>query len=245
MCDLFLKKDETDVRDSILNLNEKGGWNDSTALHKAAEYGRVDVIDFLMTKGADVNTTNKGDYTPLMLAARDGKHEVVEKIIQMSKKNGKELKIQYNTEDQGRFTDLALACNHDVQDSGDGHVQVVDLILNNIDDNRARDVLMHANKFGKTPLLIACENGQKKIVELIIKKMNDLVNNKDLVPKFTKDDFELEINRLSFRSKTALHLAIAFNPNLRDKHSKDTGTHSLCDSILITHYLDLLRKTYP
>ena len=244
MCEYFLKKDEngkTDMNNSILNLNEKGGWNGSTALHKAAEYGRVDVTEFLMTKGADVNCTNEGNYTPLMLAARDGKHEVVLKIIDMSKIQGTVLQIEYNVADQGRFTDLALACDHEDSEDGDmnrNHGEsrklCVDYILNHIDDVRAKKVLMAANKFGKTPLLIACENGQKEIVRLIIDKMKAL---------FTKDELELEINRFSFRSKTALHLAIAFNPNLRNKHSKDTGTHSLCDSILITHYLDLPRKT--
>ena len=243
MCKYFLKKDENgeiDKANSILDLNEKGGWNESTALHKAAEYGRVDVIEFLMNEGADVNIENSGQFTPFMLAARDGKHEVVEKIIQMSKINKKHLKIIHNDQKRGRFTDLALACSRsDTEDgkhrvdSGD-HIKVVNYILNHTDDARAKAVLIAANKFGKTPLLIACEHGHKEIVRLIIEKMKVL---------FTKDELSLEINRFSFLAKTALHLAIADNPNKRDKNSEDTGTPSLRNFMPITYYLNLLCQT--
>jgi hypothetical protein len=67
MCKYFLKKDKNnkpDKNNSILDLDEEGGWNKSTALHKAAEYGRVDVIEFLMNEGADVNIVNSGKFTP-------------------------------------------------------------------------------------------------------------------------------------------------------------------------------------
>jgi len=231
MCKYFFKKDENgepDKLNSILDLDEEGGWNKSTALHKAAEYGRVDVIEFLMNEGADVNIVNSGKFTPFMLAARDGKHEVVEKIIQMSKKKEIELKIFHNDRFRGRFTDLALACSR--SDSADGknhidsgdHIKVVNYILNHTDDTRAKKVLTAPNKFGKTPLLIACENGLKEIVKLIIDKMKALL---------TKEDFQLEINRFSFLAKTALHLAISNNPNIRDKNSEDTGNHSLIQII--------------
>ena len=232
MCKYFLKKDENgepDKLNSILDLNEQGGWNKSTALHKAAEYGRVDVIEFLMNEGADVNIVNSGDFTPFMLAARDGKHEVVAKIIEMSKKLGIELEVLHNDQDVGRFTDLALACN--CSDTADGkknhidsrdHIKVVDYILNHIDNDRAKKVLIAPNKFGKTPLLIACENGLKEIVKLIIDKMKALLS---------EEKFPYEINRFSFRAKTALHLAISNNPNIRDKNSEDTGNHSLIQII--------------
>ena len=245
MCKYFLKKDENgepDKLNSILNLDEEGGWNKSTALHKAAEYGRVDVIEFLMKKGADVNIQNSGEFTPFMLAARDGKHEVVAKIIEMSKKHKEQrivLKVLHNDEGRGRFTDLALACSR--SDTADGkknhidsedHNKVVDYILNHIDNDRAKKVLIAPNKFGKTPLLIACENGLKEIVKLIIDKMKALLD---------EEEFRLEINRFSFIAKTALHLAISNNPNIRDKSSEDTGKHSLIQVIYYSELTHLLK----
>jgi len=88
------------------------------------------------------------------------------------------LKIFHNDRFRGRFTDLALACSR--SDSADGknhidsgdHIKVINYILNHTDDTRAKKVLTAPNKFGKTPLLIACENGLKEIVKLIIDKMN-------------------------------------------------------------------------
>ena len=242
MCKYFLKKDKNnkpDKNNSILDLDEEGGWNKSTALHKAAEYGRVDVIEFLMKEGADVNVVNSGEFTPFMLAARDGKHEVVQKIIEMSKKLGIELKVLHNDQNRGRFTDLALACSRSDTadgkknhiDSGD-HIKVVDYILNHINKSRAKEVLIAPNKFGKTPLLIACENGLKEIVKLIIDKMKALLS---------EEEFPLEINRFSFRAKTALHLAISNNPNIRDKSSEDTGNHSLIQVIYYSELTHLLK----
>jgi len=48
----------------------------------AAKKGRLDVVKYLVAKGADVNARAKGGITPLMMAASAGKKDVVEFLKQ-------------------------------------------------------------------------------------------------------------------------------------------------------------------
>ena len=46
-------------------------------LHWAAKYGQYKIAELLIHRGARVNVVNKGDDTPLHLAAAHGHHDVV------------------------------------------------------------------------------------------------------------------------------------------------------------------------
>jgi len=46
-------------------------------LHWAAKYGQFKIVELLLQRGARVNVVNKGDDTPLHLAAAHGHHDVV------------------------------------------------------------------------------------------------------------------------------------------------------------------------
>jgi len=46
-------------------------------LHWAAKYGQFKIAELLIQRGARVNVVNKGDDTPLHLAAAHGHHDVV------------------------------------------------------------------------------------------------------------------------------------------------------------------------
>ena len=54
------------------------GW---TPLHFAAEAGRTDIVEFLITKGADVNTESRQGRIPLHIAADNGYKEIAELLI--------------------------------------------------------------------------------------------------------------------------------------------------------------------
>jgi hypothetical protein len=57
--------------DSGINVNAQG--RSGTALHAAAVQGQIEVIDYLLTKGADVNALNAFGDTPMANAAQADK----------------------------------------------------------------------------------------------------------------------------------------------------------------------------
>lgn len=54
-------------------INDRNGDHDSTALHAAAYYGKLEVVKYLIEKGAGLNTENKRGQTPLDAAWADHK----------------------------------------------------------------------------------------------------------------------------------------------------------------------------
>lgn len=54
------------------------GW---TPLHYAAFEGRVEMVKFLLDKGADKNAVAPNDYTPLMLAVRNGHEDAARALL--------------------------------------------------------------------------------------------------------------------------------------------------------------------
>lgn len=64
--------------------------NGRTALCMAADYGQKDVIDYLISKGADVNIPDKFTITPLLAAIFEGHTSCVEVLLKNgAKKDGK------------------------------------------------------------------------------------------------------------------------------------------------------------
>jgi len=68
---------ETDERWSRedLDLMDETG---RTALMYAAEYGYIEIAEFLIDKGADINAKTRYSYTCLMYAERNGYSDIVE-----------------------------------------------------------------------------------------------------------------------------------------------------------------------
>jgi ankyrin repeat protein len=62
-------------------------WSDDyTALHRAAERGREEVVGLLIEKGADVDATANNGWTPLHMAAQSGKLSVVKRLVKAGAK---------------------------------------------------------------------------------------------------------------------------------------------------------------
>ena len=57
------------------------GLGKDTLLHIAARYGYKEIVELLISEGADVNAKDENSWTPLHFAARHGHKEVVELLI--------------------------------------------------------------------------------------------------------------------------------------------------------------------
>jgi len=64
---------------TIIEKKAKYGWR---PLHFAANNGHVDVVRFLLEKGANVNAQDHRGRTPLHLAALDGHVDVVRFLLE-------------------------------------------------------------------------------------------------------------------------------------------------------------------
>ena len=75
------------------NINEKNAY-DRSVLHKAAYYsGSATLLENLITQGADVNARDKGAWTPLHLAAKNGHVEALQILLENgANMHGKDIK---------------------------------------------------------------------------------------------------------------------------------------------------------
>lgn len=72
-CELFLS-----MGDDVNQKEEQQGW---TPLHLAVFTQNKEMVQFLLEKGADIESTMEGEITPLILAALRGYAEIAELLI--------------------------------------------------------------------------------------------------------------------------------------------------------------------
>jgi len=151
-----------------------------TPLHVAAEAGFVDVVAYLVGKGANIHAVENEGHTPLLLAAAGGRAEVIEFLVE----NGADIQASTSHE---RLTPLHLAAlmgepvvvkylvDHGAKiNAGDkdydtplhlasanGHVDVVKLLVESWASINA------LNRSKETPLKAAAENGHQEVVEFL------------------------------------------------------------------------------
>ncbi|XP_055884167.1 ankyrin repeat, SAM and basic leucine zipper domain-containing protein 1-like [Biomphalaria glabrata] len=128
----------------------KGGW---TALMYAANYAQPDVVQLLITKGANVNY-HFDFFTPLMAAcsaSESEKEENVTKCVQLLIEAGADINVQ----DRLHITSLMLA-------SREGHAKVVDILIKHGVEVNKQDGR------GWTALTWAVQRGKKDVVRYLL-----------------------------------------------------------------------------
>ena len=126
----WLQKQDLDCNKTEMTLND--------ALRAGSCQGHFDIVDFLITHGAEVNARSQMGTTALHLAAENGHAEVVKLLIDQ----GAEVK----TQDQDGWTALHRAAKN-------GHSEVVKLLIGQGADIDQKD------EFDKTPMHVAIYSG--------------------------------------------------------------------------------------
>ena len=137
------------------NINNKAGWNETTALMKAAEKGHDEVIQVLLELGADINLRNSFGNTALMLACVKGHWDVVKCLTRPQ--YGTDIHVENNDKSD---TALTMACL-----GGRAH------IVKHLVDLGANVHYRNANK--ETVLMKACEKGDEESMNYLLSHFTD------------------------------------------------------------------------
>ena len=120
-------------------------WNQATPLFMAAYYGHTEVVQVLLTAGADPDKGNQFGSTPLVMAARGDYTDMVQLLLDGG--------AQPDT-DEYVYTALHIATYR-------GCKEVIQLLLERGADPKK------TNSLGMTPLHLATDEGHEEIVQLL------------------------------------------------------------------------------
>lgn len=132
----------------MLDLDSETDSNHDTALTLACTGGHEELVELLLSRGADIEHRDKKGFTPLILAATAGHEKVVEVLLT----HGANIEAQ---SERTKDTALSLAC------SG-GRYEVVEFLLNRGANKE------HRNVSDYTPLSLAASGGYVNIIRLLL-----------------------------------------------------------------------------
>ncbi|XP_046337771.2 ankyrin repeat domain-containing protein 17-like [Haliotis rufescens] len=171
----------------MVSINSRG-WKNMTPAMTAAVKGHKEVVELLVSKGADVSLLDKGNNNLLHLACRGGNVEVVKFVLSQGT-------LSINSRGWEKMTPVITAADK-------GHKEVVELLVNEGADvtlvNKKGDNLLHSASRGghvevvkfvlsqgtlsinsrgwkrMTPAMTAADKGHKEVVELLVRKGADV-----------------------------------------------------------------------
>lgn len=139
----------------------KDGYMDSTPLHLACAEGHLEIAQFLLDNGADINSKQKGEYgydnTPLFIAAQNGYSQLAKLLFD----KGANIKAVNSY----KMTILDTACES-------GLLWLVKELVN-------KGLPLNKPETKKTPLYYAVYNGHKAIMEYLIENGANLKKDID------------------------------------------------------------------
>ncbi len=169
--------------------------------------GHMDIVGKLISSGADINKSTKDGVTSLMMACKNGNIEVVKHLISNGADINKPNKIgvtalfvacQYG---HGKAVEYLLshgadkekATNYDVRDISKSHthhmmIELIFYLLQICKSSFWKHTWIFASQ-GKTPLIVACQYGHCKVVDLLLSSGADRHKATDVVRDKSKASY--------------------------------------------------------
>ena len=122
--------------------------NNDTALTLSAAGGNLELVELLLSRGANIEHRDKKGFTPLIIAATSGHLNIVNFLL----KKGADIEVQA---ERTRDSPLSLACSN-------GQYHVVELLL------RRGANKEHRNISDYTPLSLAASGGYIDVIKLLL-----------------------------------------------------------------------------
>ncbi|WP_053332772.1 ankyrin repeat domain-containing protein [Candidatus Jidaibacter acanthamoebae] len=191
-----------------LELREFIDRKGNSLVSVAIEKGDLKLLEFLISKEADLNVVNADGKTPLMIAASKRSEEILRMLLE----NGAEIdKRNDRNSDRYKWTALMYAVNI-------GYSKGVKILIENGADVNKKD------NDGWTALMLAASSNDKEMVKHLLTHPKIEINNQDLKGKTALihaaengalDVVDLllnnrvDINKVDNSNKTALHYMVS------------------------------------
>jgi len=157
-----------------INLSEADG-SGRTALHAAAEAGKLDAVTALIEKGANIDAVDSEGVTPLLLATRAGEVEAVRLLLRQNaspeisdNQRYRPLTAAAQAGDNEAVEALALYSRNYLDDALflaaiNGEGKMIDTLT-----NYGASVYSRIEKTGQTPLMMAAKKGNQEAVRVLL-----------------------------------------------------------------------------
>ena len=167
-----------------LELREFIDRKGNSLVSVAIEKGDLKLLEFLISKEADLNVVNADGKTPLMIAASKRSEEILRMLLE----NGAEIdKRNDRNSDRYKWTALMYAVNI-------GYSKGVKILIENGADVNKKD------NDGWTALMLAASSNDKEMVKHLVAHPKIEINNQDLKGKtaliYAAENNEIEVIKL-------------------------------------------------
>lgn len=146
-------KSTDDLTPLILAAGHEAEDSKNNAQEKLYETRRDEIIQILLSHGADVNLCTKNGVSPLQIASQKGYDKTVELLLHKG--------ADINKCNKNEVSSLYLACQ-------DGHENTVEILL------KRQAKINKCDRDGISPIYVACKNGHNKTVKILLECKADI-----------------------------------------------------------------------